>query len=202
MQAAEIAPGLWRWTARHPDWRPAAVPGSTADWDPEVGSVLVESGGAAVFIDALVPADDERGFWRWADERVAAAERVLALTTIGFHRRSRRQIAERYGASTSRAKGALPDGIETVRLPGTGETDYWLSEHRALVVGDRLLGAPGGGLRLCPQSWLGYLPGKPDHRRLRELLAPLLEPPVELVLVSHGEPVLAGGREAIAAALE
>ena len=37
---------------------------------------------------------------------------------------------------------------------------------------------------------------------LRESLRPLLDLPVELVLVSHGEPVLENGREAIAAALE
>ena len=36
---------------------------------------------------------------------------------------------------------------------------------------------------------------------LRELLRPLLELPIERVLVSHGEPVLSGGRDALAEAL-
>jgi hypothetical protein len=40
------------------------------------------------------------------------------------------------------------------------------------------------------------------RRELREALRPLLDLPVELVLVSHGEPVLEHGRAAIAAALE
>jgi len=40
------------------------------------------------------------------------------------------------------------------------------------------------------------------QRELREALRPLLGLPVELVLVSHGEPVLEGGREAIAKALK
>ena len=73
---------------------------------------------------------------------------------------------------------------------------------RALVAGDRLVGTPGGGLRVCPQSWLGYLPGGLTVAELRDRLRPLLDLPVELVLVSHGDPVLAGGHAALAAALE
>jgi hypothetical protein len=45
-------------------------------------------------------------------------------------------------------------------------------------------------LRLCPERWLG---GGATHADLRESLAPLLELPVERVLVAHGEPVLSGG---------
>jgi hypothetical protein len=78
---------------------------------------------------------------------------------------------------------------------------FWLAEHRALVPGDRLLGAPGGGLRLPPQSWLGYLPRPMTVTQLAEALRPLLELPIERVLVSHGEPVLSGGRDALAKAL-
>jgi hypothetical protein len=70
------------------------------------------------------------------------------------------------------------------------------------VPGDRLLGADGGGLRLSPNSWLRYLPSGMRHPELREALRPLLDLPVELVLVSHGEPVLSGGREAISRALD
>jgi hypothetical protein len=38
--------------------------------------------------------------------------------------------------------------------------------------------------------------------QLAEQLRPLLELPIERVLVSHGEPVLSGGREALAEALD
>jgi hypothetical protein len=196
----QIRPGLWRWTSAHPDWHPAAVPGSTADWDREVGSILVSTDATAVFVDALVPPDAD-GFWAWADERAAGARRVFALTTIGFHRRSRPELVSRYGAGSSRARAALPAGVEAIPLRGAGEVAFWLADHRALVFGDRVLGAPGGGLRLCPESWLGYLAGKPTLGRLRELLRPLLELPVERVLVSHGEPVLSRGREALADAI-
>jgi hypothetical protein len=69
------------------------------------------------------------------------------------------------------------------------------------VPGDRLIGDGRGGVRLCPESWLRYLPGGVDLAALREAMAPLLELPVEMVLVSHGEPVLRDGAAKVAAAL-
>jgi len=33
VEIAELAPGLLRWTAPHPDWRPGAQPRSPDDWD-------------------------------------------------------------------------------------------------------------------------------------------------------------------------
>jgi hypothetical protein len=53
-------------------------------------------------------------------------------------------------------------------------------------------------VRLCPESWL---PSGVGHAELRTALAPLLELPVERVLVSHGVPVLGGGHAALAKAL-
>jgi hypothetical protein len=79
---------------------------------------------------------------------------------------------------------------------------FWLAGQRALVPGDRIMGARGGGLRMCPESWLRYLPSGLTLAALRELLRPLLELPIERVVVSHGEPVLAEGRAALAEALE
>ena len=79
---------------------------------------------------------------------------------------------------------------------------FWLAEHRALVPGDRIIGAEGGGLRTCPESWLGYLPSGLSVAKLRDRLRPLLELPIEAVLVSHGDPVLRAGRAALARALE
>ncbi len=198
----ELAPGLHRWTARHPDADPNAVPGSPADWGPDVGCVAYEARDALLLVDPLVP--DDRGDVHAAlDALVRRHERRVAIvTTLQFHRRSRERLAERYDASTSRARRALPDGVETVRIAGAGETMVWIPEHRALVPGDRLLGDDAGGLRLCPESWLSYLPSGMRHPDLREALRPLLELPVEMVLVSHGEPVLAKGRAAIAQALE
>jgi hypothetical protein len=61
-----------------------------------------------------------------------------------------------------------------------------------------LLGACGG-VRVCPDSWLS---GRADPGKLRALLLERLDLPVERVLVSHSDPVLENGREALARALE
>jgi hypothetical protein len=52
---------------------------------------------------------------------------------------------------------------------------------------------------LCPQSWLEDV--QVNRPGLADLLAPLLELPIERVLVSHGEPVLHDGRAALAHAI-
>ena len=194
MELQELAPGLWRWTAIHPDAEDDPEPGSPADWLPEVGSVAYAADDTLVLIDPLVPDD----LWPALDSH-AEGRRVLVLTTIAWHRRSRDQVVERYDASTSRARKSLPTQVVPIPLRGAGETMYWLPKVRTLVPGDRLLGADGG-VRVCPDSWLRYLKGI-DGAQLRVLLAPLLDLPVERVLCSHGEPVLAGGREALRAAL-
>ena len=95
----------------------------------------------------------------------------------------------------------MPDGVEPFEVPRAGETMFWLPEHRALVPGDRILGDGAGGLRVCPDSWLRYLGNGLTGAELRESLRPLLDLPVESVLVSHGEPVLSRGREALERAL-
>jgi hypothetical protein len=197
----ELRPGLYRWTARHPDAEADPQPGSAADWGPDVGSVAYAARDALVLVDPLVPAD-RSDLGRELDEVVRSHSRpVVILTTLQFHRRSREELAARYGASTSRAKKALPEGVETIQIRGAGETMVWLPEHRALIPGDRLLGGDSGDLRLCPESWLRYLPSKMKQAQLRKALRPVLNLPVEMVLVSHGEPVLSGGREALANAL-
>lgn len=190
----ELRPGLWRWTAPHPAWRPGAARDSADDWPHDVGCVAYAAPGRLVLVDPLVPDDG----WPALDALVRAhGPRVHVLTTLRWHRRSRSAVVERYGAQTSRARPALPAGVETVPLPRTGETMVWLPGPRALVPGDRLIGGRRGGLRVCPRSWLPSM----STDVLRAALAPLLELPVAMVLVSHGRPVLRGGRAAIARAL-
>ncbi len=190
---------LWRWTAPHPDWPAKAPPDSPSYWPEIVGSVLYANRESAVFIDPQLPPDPTE-FWSWADRKVGDRP-VAVLTTLKWHRRSRDAFAERYGASTSRAKPSLPEGVESFILRRAGETVFWLPEPRALIPGDRILGDPNGGLRLCPDSWLRYLGPGTTRATLKQQLRPLLELPIEYVLVSHGEPVLAHGKRALAEAL-
>jgi hypothetical protein len=149
MRPSEICSGLWRWSTPHPEWQPGAVPNSSADWPQEVGCSLYETPAAAIFIDPLVPSQSTETFWRWADQH-SHGRTVTVLTTIAFHRRSRDDFVKRYGASTSRARRSLPQGIQSLPLKGAGETIFWLAEPRALVVGDRLIGDGKGGLAICP----------------------------------------------------
>jgi hypothetical protein len=191
----EVAPGLRRWTSLHEEWRE------------QVGSVAVETPDGLVLIDPIDP-----------PEELARLDHVLL--TLFFHVRSAPDLGgARLWASQSSARSLRNRGVEVTdvireetELPGgmvafptarRPEAVFWLPQERALVVGDVLLGAgakprpTGEPLRLCPERWLQ---GR-THDDLRDSLRPLLELPVERVLVSHGEPVLEDGGEALAAAL-
>ena len=192
----EVVRGLHRWVAPHPSWEPGADPESPGDWPEEVGCVLYHAPAAAVLIDPLLP----DALWPALDERIAGRP-VVVLTTMRFHGRSRDAVLERYGGVKVRHDAPMPAGVEAVPVPRFDETMYWLPEPRALVPGDRLIGDGTGGARMCPASWLGYIPGEPSVDDLRDALAPLLDLPVEHVLLSHGEPVIGGGRAALARAL-
>jgi hypothetical protein len=185
MEMQQLARGLWRWTAPHPDSVPYPDKDSPDDWPVLVGSVAYERDGTLVLVDPLVP----DGGWRSLD-RLAKGKQVHVLTTVGFHRRSREAVRARYDAETSNAKAKLPEGVETIDIRNAGERMVWIPEHGALVPGDRILGSARGGLRVCPDSWLGYLRGRIDPAGLRAELRKLLDLPVRMVLVSHGEPVL------------
>jgi len=229
MVMTELRPGLRRWTLEHPECPPEGwISDEGYHWGPEVGCVYLETPDALVLIDPLVPPDgseDAAQFWRLLDGDIARTGHALdvLLTWAGedmSHVRSAPEACERHpdariwapeGARADMlsrttavtdwfAPGeALPGGVEAYATVLPGEVVLWLPEQRALVPADVILGAPGGGLCLLPGSWLqeGVSP-----QAQRDSLLPLLDLPVELVLVSHGEPVLADGREAVALALE
>ena len=184
MQVQELAPGLWRWTAPHPAWRPGA------DWPPEVGCVYYEAREAVVLIDPLVPpADDGERFWRALDRDVERAGRpVLVLLTAPWHARSADAIVDRYGGRIGTA--AELAGVEAYPVPpvAEGQVALFVRERGALVTAEVLAGSPHG-LRVCPSPALG------DSRELDGFLGALLDLPVELVLVAHGEPVLERAHE-------
>jgi glyoxylase-like metal-dependent hydrolase (beta-lactamase superfamily II) len=192
VRVQEVAPGLWRWTGLHPEWTPASA--GPEGWDQEVGCVYYEGPDAVVLVDPLAPPEDEERFWAALDRDVQRAGKpVRILLTISWHDRSAEAIAKRYGAATD---GPLPAGVEAHAVPSGEETAYWLPAHGALVFGDAVLGADGGSVRLCPESWLEGTPAE-----LKAELRPLLDLPVERLLVSHGEPLLEGGHAALARAL-
>jgi glyoxylase-like metal-dependent hydrolase (beta-lactamase superfamily II) len=199
MDVQELRPGLWRWTAPHPEWEHAE------NWGPDVASVYAELPQALVVIDPLVPADEDERFWSALDRDVERlGSPVHVLLTVHWHERSVAAVLDRYHATLWRPeeKGELPEGVQAEIVRGSDwvEALFYLEQHRALVAGDLLIGANGGiefPVRWFPkgeQEWAEQTL-KPE---LRERLAAL---PVELVLTSHGEPALAKGREALDRAL-
>jgi hypothetical protein len=189
MQVRELAPGLWTWTGLHPAW--TVADGGPQGWEQEVGCVYYEAAGAVVLIDPLVPMEDPIRFYDALDRDVERCGKPLRiLLTVDDHRRSSQELAERYGGTI----GEPPAGVE-IAASALDEVVYWIPEHAALVFGDVVLGR-GGGLRL-PRTWIG----EERYSAVVEGLRPLLDLPVERVLVGHGEPILAGGQSALAAAL-
>lgn len=214
---AELAPGLWRWAAPHPQWR-------AGEFGREVASFALETReGRLLLVDPLLPGGtgDVAAF---LDRRAAQARHVDVFITIPYHVRSTREVVHRLGAGRvtvwgeRRAARRLAPDVE-VREPEPGlalpfggrcfgigrprraERPLWIEDHAALALGDALVTTPGGELRIWAQERL-------DARRLafyRErfvpTLAPLLDLPVERILVTHGEPVVTGGAAALREAL-
>ncbi|HEY8775242.1 MAG TPA: hypothetical protein VIM33_02050 [Gaiellaceae bacterium] len=199
MEVQELRPGLWRWTGSHPEWNHAE------HWGPEVGSVYAELPDAVVVVDPLVPDDSEEQFWTALDrdvERLGLP--VHVLLTVHWHERSVATVLDRYKATLWRPeeKGELPTGVHAEIVKGGDwvEALFFLEPQRALVAGDLLIGK-NGGVEL-PVSWFPKGEQEWAERELRPELRERLEKlPVELVIVSHGEPVLANGADALRRAL-
>ncbi len=220
MDVTELAPGLWRWTAPHPDWSPGDEEGGEG-WDRDVGCVYLEAPDALVLFDPLAPADerDRERFWRGLDRDVQRLGPPHVLLTVFWHARSSQEILDRYAGArvwahesaaekigervrytdTFALGDPLPAGVEALDALRADEVMYWLPEQRALVTGDVVLGARDGGVRVCPDSWL---PKGTSPTEFRDALRPVVDLPVEHVLVSHGDPVLGGGRDALRRALD
>jgi glyoxylase-like metal-dependent hydrolase (beta-lactamase superfamily II) len=207
MDVLEVAPGLWRWTGYHEEWRE------------DVGSVYCETDDGIVLVDPIVPPEDTARFWRALDRDVHRLDGpVHVLVSVFWHARSADAMVERYRArvwaprsgraAVARRAGVvtdafapedtLPGRIRAFRTARAAEVVYWIADHGALVPGDVLLGDGHGGVRMCPESWL---PASKKHADLSASLRPLLDLPVERILVSHGEPVLSAARDALETAL-
>ena len=200
MDVQELRPGLWRWTGTHPEWDHAE------QWGPEVASVYAELEDAVVVVDPLVPEDEEERFWAALDRDVERAGRPLhVLLTVHWHERSVAAVLDRYHGQLWRPEtmGELPPGVraETVKGGDWVEALFFLERHRALVTGDLLIGRPGG-IEL-PVEWFPK-----DEREwaatdlkadLRQRLAAL---PIDLVLPSHGDPILNDAAAALSKALD
>jgi glyoxylase-like metal-dependent hydrolase (beta-lactamase superfamily II) len=210
----QIADGLWRWTARHPEWHPG-------EFGREVASFAAPANGELLLIDPLLPSEP-LPVLELIDELLQS--RLAILITIPYHVRSSEELWRRYRdradckiwghAACAKRLGdraglreielgvPLPTGVSAhaIGRPRRQETPLYIPSRRALAFGDAVVEV-GGELRV-------WSTGKVDDRRARwyrDRFNPTLEPLLELdfdrVLVTHGRPVLADGHAQLRAAL-
>jgi hypothetical protein len=197
-----IRDGIWTWTGTHPDWRTD---------DELVRSYALETGGGLALVDPLL--SDEVAL---DDLVVLAGGRPCAVfVTVDYHLRDSEQIAKALDAPVVgpplTAKKLQDPDTELIRTSGTPEPVLPLgaraialgvkngrrSEHpiyfpdvRALAVGDCIVSVPEG-LRVWSHDGDNHAEA---HRRIADL-------EVEVVLATHGEPILHDGHDAIVEAL-
>jgi hypothetical protein len=206
VEVQRLRDGLWRWTAPHPDWDPRGE-GSTA-WPEQVGCVYYEAPSATVLIDPLVPQDatEAARFYDALDRDVKRRGLPVAiLQTIFWHDRSSETLRDRYATTDT-----LPDGVAEIRFGDPREeVAFVIAEHRALVIGDMVIGsdtmgtAPAGGVLVAPASWHRDTPEQAAWfaSSLSAALEPLAACDAELVLVAHGTAVVTDGAAALRAAI-
>jgi glyoxylase-like metal-dependent hydrolase (beta-lactamase superfamily II) len=170
-----------------------------------VRSYAYDAGEKLVLFDPLSPPPEIAG--------LADARPVTVLLTCHWHQRSSEELIERLGvtvyapqamiddvrapARPYRHGDTLPGGVEALGTGYPDEAVLWIPACGALVTGDVFLGGERG-FHVQPDSWL---PEELTHDRLREALEPLLELPVELLLPTHGDPVLDEAKSVLERAL-
>lgn len=211
----KLTEGLWRWTSRHPEWHPG-------EFGAEVASFAAQAGDDTLLIDPLLPPEPDEVL-RTIDG--ALGDRLAILITIPYHVRSAEELWRRYRknaettihghpAAARRLEDRsafreiepgvpLPGGVtaHTIGKPRRYEMPVHLPSHAALAFGDAV--AETGGRLVV---WSTEKVDAKVERFYRERFNPTLEPLLELefgsVLVTHGQPVLSGGKQALRKALD
>ena len=220
----KLTDGLWRWTARHPEWHPGEFGAEVASFVARADGAG-QGGGALLLIDPLLPQDEDAaaGVLEALDSQVG--DRVAILVSIPYHVRSSEELWRRYRkdaettiyghpAASKRLKDRsafeeiepgtpLPGGVtaHAIGKPRRYEMPLHLPSHDALVFGDAIAETDG---RLV--MWAADKVDAKLASFYRDRFAPSMEPLLELgaenMLVTHGEPVLGGGTEALREALD
>jgi hypothetical protein len=211
----KLTEGLWRWTARHPEWHPG-------EFGAEVACFAAQAGDTTLLIDPLLPPEPEPVL-----ETIdgTLGRRVAILITIPYHVRSAEELWRRYRkdaettihghpACAKRLEDRsafreiepgvpLPAGVTAHRIgkPRRHETPLHLPSHRALVFGDAVAEVDGA-LKVWSTDRVDGKVKRFYRERFNPTLEPLLELPFDAVLPTHGRPVMAGGKRALRAGLD
>ena len=211
----KLTEGLWRWTARHPEWHPG-------EFGAEVACFAAQASDATLLIDPLLPPDpgpvletiDATLNGRLAilitipyhvrsSEELWRRYRKNAETTIHGHRACAKRLKDDSGFREIEAGTPLPGGVtaHAIGKPRRYETPLHLPSHDALVFGDAVAETEG---RLV--VWSNDKVDAKVERFYSERFIPTLEPLLELsfdaVLPTHGQPLMTDGKRALKRALD
>ncbi len=210
----QLADGLWRWTARHPEWHPG-------QFGSEVASFALRAGHETVLVDPLLPPDpapvldliEQQVGERLAilitipyhvrsSEQIRARFRTTVETTIWGHRACRKRLEDGSGFRAFEPGDELPAGASAHRIgkPRRYETPLHLPSHRVLAFGDAVV-ETGGALRVWSERSVDAGVERFYRERFNPTLAPLLDLDFDRVLVTHGQPVMDDGPAELAKAL-
>jgi glyoxylase-like metal-dependent hydrolase (beta-lactamase superfamily II) len=191
----EILPGVWHWSARHPNI------------GMRVSSYYLEDAGAV--LDPMLPEGGSDAFGDWAVQRV--------ILSCRHHRRDSAKLHERFGATVHVPRNGLHEfegsdldvvpydpgdeiapGVRAHRLEAISPDDEVLHVHAglgALVFADGVVNYDGIGF--VPDDLMDdpELVKATTFERLHELL----ELDFDALLFAHGEPIARGGRDLLIA---
>src|SRR5687768_14242061 len=149
----KLSDGLWRWTARHPEWHPG-------EFGAEVACFAAQAGDTTLVIDPLLPEDEAQAEEVLAVIDQTLTDRLAILITIPSHVRSSEELWRRYrdrAETTIRGHRAvakrlkdhsafreieagtsLPGGVTAHKIgkPRRYEMPLHMPSHDALVFGD------------------------------------------------------------------
>ena len=208
----ELQPGLWHWRAPHPDWR------DTEPWDQHVSSYAIDDGERLLFFDPIAPPSelDELAATRdtavvltcpWHERDMQGIVERYGVPVYAPAPDTAEDLMRMFGVTAEQAGDGSPDlvwlrserpdnwhpyvagdrlpgGVEA--FPGYKRNDLvlWIGDHRAVIAGDTLVDF-GSGLEMNTR-WYDDVGATRDA--VVPGLRPLLELPVEHVLMTHGGP--------------
>jgi hypothetical protein len=214
MPPEQLADGLWRWTARHPEWHPG-------EFGSEVACFAIQAGDDTVLIDPLLPSEPE-DVLQLIDEQLDG--RLSMLITIPYHVRSseeirkhfrkraeitiwghpacRKRLSDQAGFRECAPGDELPAGVSAYSIgkPRRHEMPLLIPTHKALAFGDAVVEVDGE-LRVWSDRSVDDGVGAFYRERFNPTLEPLLELDFDRVLVTHGRPVMSDGPAALERAL-
>jgi hypothetical protein len=210
----KLSDGLWRWTARHPEWHPG-------EFGAEVACFAAQAGDTTLLIDPLLP-PQPGPVLRAIDSTLGG--RLAILISIPYHVRSSEELWRRYrkeAETTIHGHRAcakrlndesafreiepgppLPGGVTAHRIgkPRRYEMPLHVPSHDALVFGDAVA-ETNGRLVVWATDKVDAKVERFYRERFNPTLEPLLELPFNAVLPTHGQPVLTEGKQALKKAL-